>query len=184
MLNIKKAEVARSCKVRSKAITVSEILIHNLISLSLFLALFCLSGHLQAQTPLRGFQSNQPALDFTPGRELDPRHPFHLGEKGLAPSAISENVEFVGATGGAVYDVFVQGNYAYLLAGSIPVILDISDPTYPTNIGNIDLPYAGIYVSGSYAYVADWDGLRVVDVSSPSNPREVGFCDTPDWALD
>ncbi|MBM3238989.1 hypothetical protein FJZ31_22075 [Candidatus Poribacteria bacterium] len=92
-----------------KAITVSEILLHNLISLSLFLALFCLPGHLHAQTP--------PALDFPPERELDPRHPLEPRESGISPSAISENVEFVGTTGGSVYDVFVQGNYAYLCAG-------------------------------------------------------------------
>jgi len=87
-----------------KAITVSEIFLNNLVSLILFLALFCFSGHLHAQTP--------PALDFPPGREFDPRHPGVLGEKGLAPSAISENVEFVGATGGAVYDVFVFASFS------------------------------------------------------------------------
>ncbi|MBM3242513.1 hypothetical protein FJZ31_40145 [Candidatus Poribacteria bacterium] len=160
-----------------KSITVSEILIHNLISLSLFLALFCLSGHLHAQTP--------PALDFPPGRELDPRHLGVLGEKGLVPSAISENVEFVGATGGAVEDVFVQGNYAYLCAYGVLVILDISAPANPTKVGNIDLPDVaeGVYVSGSYAYVADcYSGLLVIDVSSPENPFEVGFYDTPDYA--
>ncbi|MBM3238986.1 T9SS type A sorting domain-containing protein [Candidatus Poribacteria bacterium] len=157
-----------------KAITVSEIFIHNLISLSLFLALFCFSGHLHAQTP--------PALDFPPGIELDPRHPLEPRESGISPSAISENVEFVGATGGAVLDVFVQENYAYLCAYGVLVILDISAPANPTKVGYIALPDRawGVYVSGSYAYVADCgSGLRVIDVSSPSNPFEVGFYDTP-----
>jgi hypothetical protein len=90
-----------------KAITISEILLHNLISLSLILALFCLSGHLHAQTP--------PALDFPPGREFDPRHPLEPRESGISPSAISENVELVGATGGAVYDVFVFTSFSSLL---------------------------------------------------------------------
>jgi len=125
-----------------KAITVSEILTHNLISLSLFLALFCFSGHLYAQMP--------PALDFPPGRELDPRHPRVLGEKGLVPSAISENVEFVGATGGAVFDVFVQDNYAYVCAGGTLTILDVSAPSNPKKFGYVALPdfALGIYVSG------------------------------------
>jgi len=109
-----------------KAITVSEILIHNLISLSLFLALFCFSGHLHAQTP--------PALDFPPGIELDPRHLGVLGEKGLVPSAISENVEFVGATGGAVYDVFVFASLNSLLRkppGELRLSLRLRRPCNP-----------------------------------------------------
>jgi len=83
-------------------------------------------------------------ISFIP---LDPR------ERGISPSAhktkslvseanISENVEFVGATGGAVWDVFVavhkataerseQGNYAYLCAYGVLVILDISAPVHP-----------------------------------------------------
>jgi hypothetical protein len=107
-----------------KAITVSKIFLHNLISLSLFLALFCLPGHLYAQMP--------PALDFPPERELDPRYPRVPGEIGGqatgAPRtdspvlqcggqgyAISENVEFVGTTGGVVYDVFVFASLSSLL---------------------------------------------------------------------
>jgi len=165
--------MTKMLKIR-KATIVSSILLNNLISLSLFLTIFCLPGRLYAQMP--------PALDFPPRIELDPRHPRVPGEKGLAPSAISENVEFVGATGGAVSDVFVQGNYAYLCAGGFLVILDISAPTHPTKVGYIALPDIayGVYVSGSYAYVADcYSGLRVIDVSSPSSPREVGFYDTP-----
>jgi len=127
-----------------------------------------------------------PVPDFPPEMEFDPRHPRNLGEKGLAPSAISENVELVGATGWVVYDVFVQGNYAYLCAGGFLVILDISSPAHPTKVGNIALPYLAydVYASRSYAYVADYySGLRVIDVYSPENPREVGFYNTPGGAL-
>jgi hypothetical protein len=81
MLNIKKAEVAKpklQGTKQTEAITVSRIF-NNLVSLSLFLALFCLPGYFYAQTPLRGFLiasylANQPALDFPPGKEFDPRH--------------------------------------------------------------------------------------------------------------
>jgi len=167
---------ARFTLQRSEGLRMTDngkFVFNNLIFLSLILALFCLSGHLYAQTP--------PAFSFPPGREFDPRHPLDLRENGISPSAISENVEFVGATGGAVYDVFVQGNYAYLCAVGVLVILDISAPAHPTKVGYIALPDLayGVHVSGSYAYVADGSsGLRVIDVSSPSNPREAGFYDT------
>jgi len=126
-----------------KAITVLGIL-NNLLSLTLFLTLFCLSGNLYAQMP--------PALDFPPGREFDPRHPLEPRESGISPSAISENVEFVGATGGAVYDVFVfaslsslpsvnrQDNYAYVCAGGTLTILDVSAPSNPTKVGYVTIP--------------------------------------------
>ena len=128
-----------------KAITVSGILLNNFVSLSLFLALLCFSGHLYAQMP--------PALDFPPGRDFDPRHPRvhrEIGRQAADTTAISENVEFVGATEGAVYDVFVQGNYAYICAGVLLTILDISEPSHPTKVGS-SRSLIGLMVSTSKA---------------------------------
>jgi hypothetical protein len=162
-----------------KAITVSEIF-NNLISLSLILVIFCLSGHLYAQTP--------PALDFPPEREFDPRCPRDPGEirpENRDATAISENVELVGATGGVVYDVFVQDNYAYVPVGITLTILDVSAPSNPTKVGYVALPDTalGVYVHEGLAYVADREsGLRIIDVSSPSSLVEVGFYDTPGYA--
>ena len=70
-----------------KAITISRILLNNFVSLSLFI-IFCWLGNLYAQMP----------GDFPEGREFDPRHPPQQGERGISPSAISENVEIVGVT--------------------------------------------------------------------------------------
>ena len=72
----------------------------------------------------------------------------------ISPSAISENVEFVGATGGSINDIFVQDNYAYICAGGI-LIFDVSVPSNPTKVGYVALPDgpSGAYVSGSLAYV-------------------------------
>jgi hypothetical protein len=97
----------------------------------------------------------------------------------------SQNVELVGFTGGAIYDVFVKDNYAY--CASVPglLIFDVSNPSNPQLVGKLFLPdfALGVYVSGNYAYVADWvAGLRVIDVSNPSNPREISFFDTPGGA--
>jgi hypothetical protein len=61
-------------------------------------------------------------------------------------------------------------------------IIDVSNPSSPTEVGFLDTPgwAYSVAVSGSVAYVADGDGgLRVIDVSDPSNPVELGFYDTP-----
>jgi hypothetical protein len=100
-------------------------------------------------------------------------------------STIGKDVEIEGIVGGSADDVFVQGNYVYLLAGGALVILDISVPGQPTKVASIAVPdpyvqgRRGIYVKGDYAYVtATSEGLRVIDVSTPENPVEVGYIDT------
>lgn len=83
---------------------------------------------------------------------------------------------------GPASTVCKSGDYAYLCAGGALVVLDVSDPSNPTESGRINIPamLIGIDVVGDYAYVVDKRrGLRVVDVSDPSNPEEVGFYDLP-----
>ena len=61
-------------------------------------------------------------------------------------------------------------------------MVDVSDPTQPTELGFYDTPgwAQAVYVSGTLAYVAAVEGgLRVVDVSDPRRPREVGVYGTP-----
>mgnify|MGYP002031402613 CR=1 FL=1 len=65
------------------------------------------------------------------------------------------------------------------------VVLDVSDPTNPTWVGNTSGYTMDVVVSGGYAYVADYyDGLVVVDVSDPTNLTWVGGLDTYDRAYD
>jgi len=94
-----------------------------------------------------------------------------------------KEIELVGSLGGGIpWDVFVQGDYAYVAANSILSIVDIRDPKKPVQISYCGTPddALGVYISGSYAYVATCkSGLRIVDVSNPASPREVGYCDTP-----
>jgi hypothetical protein len=70
----------------------------------------------------------------------------------------SQNVELVGFTGGAIYDVFVKDNYAYCASVSGLLIFNVSNPSNPQLVGKLLLPdfALGVYVSGNYAYVADW----------------------------
>ncbi len=88
--------------------------------------------------------------------------------------------------GGIIEDIYVSGNYAYLVYDSYGnefdglKILNISDPTNPTEVGKFDDGGVtrGIYVSGNYAYVSDYDdGLEILNISDPTNPTEVGQFD-------
>ncbi|MFC1474659.1 FG-GAP-like repeat-containing protein [bacterium] len=95
------------------------------------------------------------------------------------PSANGLNLNLIGSyVGGDIYDVFVDGDYAYALSWKMMTIIDISDPAAPVMAGfwNTARP-DGIYVSGRYAYLADYDILKILDVSDPSSPSMVGYFD-------
>lgn len=89
------------------------------------------------------------------------------------------NVRLVGQSRGYSWAVAVQGNYAYI-AGAVEgdqeiegalVIVNITDPTMPQEVGSYETPgYArAVAVSGDYAYVADMGrGLVIVNVIDPS----------------
>ena len=98
------------------------------------------------------------------------------------------SLHMVGQVGGRTEDVAVQGDYAYVAVGLRLVVLDVSQPITPTEIGSTT-PFpqfvAGVTVSGTLACVADgMAGLRIVDVSNPSAPVEIGVYDTPGYAED
>ncbi len=110
----------------------------------------------------------------------------------LAPSltavrADSLNVELVGQfPAWSAYDVHVISNYAYLCAESALIVIDVSDPSDPIEVGRIDTPEfsRSVYVTGGYAYVADGtNGLHIIDVSDPEKPHEVYASDTSIGAI-
>ncbi|MEE9150808.1 MAG: hypothetical protein V3U20_03130, partial [Thermoplasmata archaeon] len=90
--------------------------------------------------------------------------------------ADSFNVDLVGRVPfGDVWDVWVEGNLAYVAISNSLVILDITDKTSPSILGCYDTEdfVVAVQVSGSYAYLANWgEGLTILDVSTPSNPTE------------
>lgn len=99
------------------------------------------------------------------------------------------SMEQVAHIGIASKGIFVQGDYAYVAAGKRGLrILDISDPTNPSEIGFYD--EAGddplwiierVEVSGNYAYlVSGIRGMYVIDVSDPAKPVRVGVYSLPD----
>lgn len=88
------------------------------------------------------------------------------------------NVEFVAQIGGPIGPGAVQGNYAYVGVGTHVLILNISDPSQPTVVGQTGMMpdlVSHVTVSGTHAYVADGNnGIYIFDVSDPAHPSQTG----------
>jgi hypothetical protein len=86
---------------------------------------------------------------------------------------------FEGAWGSysSIYDIEIQGNYAYVLADSGLYTLDISNPHLPVGIGYCPIPQAtgDLFVRGNYAFVAlQPNGFRIVNIANPALPQVLG----------
>ena len=98
----------------------------------------------------------------------------------MAPTALS----YVRIPGFA-NNVDVNGNYAYVAAGSAGLqVVDVSDRSAPAIVASIALPGNAndVKLSGMHAFVAAsgvMGGLHIVDISNPLSPRRVGSVDTP-----
>lgn len=98
-----------------------------------------------------------------------------------------EHVSSIFNQWGAVYDIRVSGNYAYVATGSSGLhIVDISNPSTPAEVGSLRNigRVESVSVSGSYACVTlEWrsDGVGVViaDISDPTQPIQVGTFSCP-----
>jgi CSLREA domain-containing protein len=94
------------------------------------------------------------------------------------------SVRSISQVGGAVTDVALQDQYAYIGKGARLVVLDISNSAQPKVVGaSVELPdiVQGVVVREKYAYVADGGGgLRILNISEPSNIYEVSYFNT--WA--
>ena len=77
------------------------------------------------------------------------------------------------APGGILWDIVVQGNYAYivkLVSGPDYLLaIDISAPTTPFSVDSISIEGSlrSLYVQGNYAYIANnqFGSLEIVDIS-------------------
>lgn len=79
--------------------------------------------------------------------------------------------------------VAIAGDLGLVVTGSVLQTLDLTDPTSPELVGELDLPFVhgAVAVSGSIAYVVRGDVL-VIDVGEPSSPVLVETLST-DWDL-
>jgi subtilisin-like proprotein convertase family protein len=88
---------------------------------------------------------------------------------------------------GSFNALVIAGNYAYLASkthlkgNGYLLVLDISNPTSPQQVGRYDLTSAwDVAVDGTYAYVAnDQAGVTVLNIANPASPVLAGSYDTP-----
>jgi len=94
----------------------------------------------------------------------------------------------VSSVPGFAYDVFLQGNYAYVTGYDVLKIIDISNPLVPILVGycyNEEFSTGNLVVAGTYAYVLDYyNKLRVFDIANPYSPQHVTDYAIPDYAHD
>jgi hypothetical protein len=86
-------------------------------------------------------------------------------------------MEVVGSYGGMMETFCLEGDYAYIAESTSFVVVDLSTPTNPVEVGRCMLPASAlqIQVTNGYAYVAaSSKGLQVVDVSDPAAPFIAG----------
>ncbi len=102
------------------------------------------------------------------------------------PTSEPELLKVVGQIGGPTQAVAVQGDYAYVGVGLRLVVLDVSAPTTPREVGATE-PFEwyveDVAVSSDTAYVAaGGEGLYIVDISDPAHPAVLGVHDTTGYA--
>ena len=100
------------------------------------------------------------------------------GAPGWSPDG---SLEPVGSIPGPVDLVRVDGDRAYVTAGSSLTIFDVSDPATPVRRGSYDFPEEiwGFRVVGDRAYVgANFFGLGILDVSDASSPSLIASFET------
>ena len=81
------------------------------------------------------------------------------------------------------YMMVQRGDYLYVAAGEF-VVVDVSDPTNPIQVGHTMLKGgdwtangSGVQLKGNYTFVSSSSGncLSAIDISDPANPTEVDF---------
>jgi PKD repeat protein len=99
-----------------------------------------------------------------------PTQPIFTGQSPVLPEIVNGTV--------------VSGGHAYAAAGDAGLlVLDVTDPAYPTAVSSVATPgWAwAVAVDGGHAYVADYQGgLRIISVADPANPTGVGYYLAPD----
>jgi hypothetical protein len=114
----------------------------------------------------------------------DPANPQRVGTYKSDASRNGCGIEYRGP--GTLIQVI--DNFAYSAGVSGLHVLDISDPSQPTNVGHTwCLPTLGFRVAGRHLYSTLWSQsandfmLYVADASNPANLTAVGFSDA--WSL-
>jgi len=98
-------------------------------------------------------------------------------EQAGAQAPLHPELEFVHQIGGSTDDVAVRDQLAYIGLGPRLVILDVSDPANPQQLGESEvLPYTvqRVAVAGDLAFAATPRGLCVIHIADPAHPLYIG----------
>ncbi len=85
------------------------------------------------------------------------------------------------------YDIYVEGDYAYIADGENGLEILYIATSNPVHVANV--PTGGVarkvYIDGEYAYVSTgFNGIKVIDISDPNNPFEIEHYPTTAFTLD
>ncbi len=103
-----------------------------------------------------------------------------------APAAAENPLEIVSQLGGYAQALAVEGDRAYLVAGSQVVVFEMSDPGSPVEVGRTK-PLArrptDIAADGQLVFLSlRRNGLQIIDMAEPHRPTLVSRVeDTPSW---
>ncbi|MBV9786875.1 MAG: hypothetical protein JOZ51_01785 [Chloroflexi bacterium] len=73
----------------------------------------------------------------------------------------------------AVYDVQVVDNLAYLAAGTVFKIVDVSNPDNPTLRAELTRQAFQLHIAGNRAYIIGSNEFSILNISDPSNPTVI-----------
>jgi hypothetical protein len=135
--------------------------------------------------PIAGLQHTESVAPTTLGRTLAT---FILIVGAWVPAVLgNEPLELVGRWPyGPAETIDARESLAVYSTGTVVQIADLTDPTMPTVVGEIELPtlIEDVAIAGSFVLVADGvEGLRVIDISTPSAPEEIGRFPWCTWQL-
>ncbi len=75
-------------------------------------------------------------------------------------------------------ELAIVGHYAFVAANSVVHIIDISDPSQPTLVGQLSAECRAIAARANTLVTADDNGLKAWDVTNPLNPQLAGYYTT------
>jgi hypothetical protein len=83
---------------------------------------------------------------------------------------------------GALNDIRICGEFAYVALGASLAVFDISDPAEPNLVGSFygdDWFVVSVFIHGESVYLGGERMLQVISVADPFNPTLEGWYDTP-----
>ena len=99
----------------------------------------------------------------------DPSDPQQVGSFYLGEEEVCEHIR---ANGDYVYVARV--NYGQSLIEYGVIIIDISDPTLPVNVGGFGEEFSYLYLYENYLYTKSGSkGFRIYEISDPVEPQEI-----------